>query len=87
MLTLLAWHERSGELSSDHLPEESVADFLRADSGAALEGLIAKLAERFNLGDRESSLLQAFGRFCLTRLEEESGSDDPDYNSCFLISG
>jgi hypothetical protein len=90
LLTLLAWHAGEGELRSDPLPPERLEAFL--SGGANLAGktfakLAEELAERLDLGGRQRALMQAFGRFCLKKLAEECESADPDYSSCFLLSG
>lgn len=89
LLTMLVWHAADGKLSSDPLSQEKLEAFASGGpdvAAGALGRLAAELTERHGLGRRESSLLEAFGRFCLGRLAEESGSVDPDYSSCFLIS-
>lgn len=85
--TVLAWHATRGEVRGDPLPDDVTADFLRTvasrrtagpDAPArALEGLLRSLDERFDLGPRQTSVLQAFGRFCLVRIAEECASLDP----------
>ncbi len=93
LLTLLAWHAARGELRSDPLPPEIAALLIRdlAAAERALDTMIGELAKRFAIDERESSILQAFGRFCMKILVEECGSLDPSapvdprYVSCLLL--
>jgi hypothetical protein len=89
MLTMLVWHATEGELRSDPLPAAKLEAFASGGpdvATGALGRLTAELAERHGFGEREGSLLGAFGRFCLGRLAENLGSADPAYASCFLIA-
>jgi hypothetical protein len=53
--------------------------------------MIGELAEHFAIDSRESSMLRAFGRFCMKMLVEECGALDPSapidprYISCLLL--
>ena len=60
--------------------------------GRALEAFVDRLAEELSLDRAEISALTAFGRACLSTLDEEcSGLDpgapvDPRYVSCLLLA-
>jgi hypothetical protein len=87
LATLLAWHATRAEMRGDPLPVDVVADFLRTVAsrrtaapeapGRALESLLGDLREAFGLSVRESSVVEAYGRYCLERLSEECGGLDP----------
>jgi hypothetical protein len=101
LLTALAWHAARGELRTDPLPADVVADFLRnvasrrtASAEApqrAFERLLRGLAERYPLDHRQAAVIQGFGRFALEELREAcAGLDpgvpvDPRFVNCLLI--
>jgi hypothetical protein len=87
LTTLLAWHATRGELRGDPLPPDVVADFLRTIASRrtappeaparALDSLLEQMTRAYRLDQRELSLLQGFGRYCLEQLAAECGSLDP----------
>jgi len=87
LLTLLAWHATRQTVSTEPVPIEVAADFLRTiasrrtagrEAGPrALDRLVQRLAQDHHLGAREIAVMQAFGRFCLERLADECGDLDP----------
>jgi hypothetical protein len=87
LLTALAWHAMRGELRTDRLPSELVADFLRttasrrtADPGAparAMSRLVEALESDSELTRRAAATLRAFGTTCLDRLAADCGNLDP----------
>ncbi|MDX1389982.1 MAG: DUF6178 family protein, partial [Acidobacteriota bacterium] len=101
-LTALAWNATRDELRSDPLPRDVLSQFLRtvasrrtADpeaAGRALGQFVERLATETRLAPGEISALQAFGRACLARLEEECGGLDPGapvdprYVSCLMVA-
>jgi hypothetical protein len=101
LLTALAWHAARGELRTDPLPADVVADFLRTIASRrtasaeapqrAFERLLRGLTERYALDHREVAVIQGFGRFALEELREAcAGLDpgvpvDPRFVNCLLI--
>jgi len=87
LLTLLAWHATRQTMSSESVPVDVAADFVRTiasrrtsgpEAGQrALDRLVQRLAQDQRLEPREIAVLQAFGRFCLERLADECGDLDP----------
>jgi hypothetical protein len=87
MLTTLAWHATRGELRSDPLPADVIADFLRTVASRrtaaaeapqrAFERLLSHLVETYSLDAREGALLRGYGRFALELLSGACAGLDP----------
>ncbi len=101
-LTTLARHTVDGDWATVPLPPGLVADFLRTvgsrrtaapeSAARALERLVRALTETFQLGSRDVSIAQSFGRFALERLAGECGGldpgvpPDPRFVSCLILT-
>jgi hypothetical protein len=87
LTTLLAWHSTRSELRGDPLPPAVAADFLRTVASRrtappeaparTLGVLLEQLTRSLQLNERELSMLQGYGRYCLERLSAECGALDP----------
>ena len=101
-LTTLARHTVDGDWATVPLPPGLVADFLRTvgsrrtaapeSAARALDRLVRALTETFQLGSRDVSIVQSFGRFALERLADECGGldpgvpPDPRFVSCLILT-
>lgn len=102
-LTTLARHTIDGDWTAAPLSPGLVADFLRTvgsrrtaapeSAARAMEKLVRALTETFQLGSRDVSIAQSFGRFALGRLVDECGGldpavpPDPRFVSCLILAG